>query len=272
MPSACVTRRTSRLKCGTLASVRCCSRLHWRGLCWLLVPLRFVHRSRCLLPLPTEKRLEEEVQRGSVVCLQEVCTSWGGRLLGFFARNQYMFVHTNYSGDRMGVGIAYPLGAFQLLEADLPRIAGTKQWPPQPRPSTVRALLDFALAVPVGAWTGATGRLRAKTPKAIKSAVSSVVGTVSGVIARVCARRQVSGAPWGGDPSADVWQAAQRRQNRAAMLRLQHIATGVEFVVGTYHMPCAFRTPAMMVIHAALVGQKVTRYRATWRRAGCVLV
>lgn len=238
----------------------------------MLVPLRFVHRSRCLLPLPTEKRLEEEVQRGSVVCLQEVCTSWGGRLLGFFARNQYMFVHTNYSGDRMGVGIAYPLGAFQLLEADLPRIAGTKQWPPQPRPSTVRALLDFALAVPVGAWTGATGRLRAKTPKAIKSAVSSVVGTVSGVIARVCARRQVSGAPWGGDPSADVWQAAQRRQNRAAMLRLQHIVTGVEFVVGTYHMPCAFRTPAMMVIHAALVGQKVTRYRATWRRAGCALV
>ena len=121
---------------------------------------------------------------------------------------------------------------------------------------------------PVYSWYILGGQLTGERARA----VSSVVGTVSGVIARVCARRQVSGAPWGGDPSADVWQAAQRRQNRAAMLRLQHIATGVEFVVGTYHMPCAFRTPAMMVIHAALVGQKVTRYRATWRRAGCVLV
>ena len=209
------------------------------------------------------KRLEEEVARGSVVCLQEVSEVWGGRLVGFFARHQYMFVHCNYgnrfSSDAMGVGIAYPLRTFQLLEAELPRIAGTKAWPRPPPPTTARALIDFALAVPIGAYNGARGRLRAKTPKPVKNAVNTVTAAAAGLWSRMCGRGDGSALPYGGDPNANVWKSAQGRSNRAALVRLQHVASGVEFAVATYHMPCAFRTPAMMVIHAALMGKKVAR-------------
>jgi 2',5'-phosphodiesterase len=34
-------------------------------------------------------------------------------------------------------------------------------------------------------------------------------------------------------------------------------STGKEFGVATYHMPCQFRIPSVMVIHTALVAQRL---------------
>ena len=38
--------------------------------------------------------------------------------------------------------------------------------------------------------------------------------------------------------------------------RLKDNATGGVFCAATYHMPCAFRSPAVMAVHMALCGQR----------------
>ena len=231
----------------------------------LAAPVRAWHLTRVRVPVlhtcATVERLDAEVNKGAVVCLQEVSEDWGGRLLGFFARRGYMFVHGNYgnkfSTDAMGVGVAFPLRSFALVAAELPRVSNTKPWPRPPKPSLLQSALDFALAAPVGAWQGAKQRLKRTAPRIVTNAASAVQSAVTRVLS--CGRAGPS-VPWGGDTRADIWQAAKGRSNRAVMVRLRHVDAGAEFVVGTYHMPCAFRTPAMMVIHAALIAQKVTRY------------
>lgn len=47
---------------------------------------------------------------------------------------------------------------------------------------------------------------------------------------------------------------AHRRRRRRR--RLRDNATGAVFGVATYHMPCAFRTPAVMAVHMALCAQR----------------
>ena len=50
------------------------------------------------------------------------------------------------------------------------------------------------------------------------------------------------------DPVTD----AKRRANQLIMARLECRESGAAFCVGTYHMPCQFRVPVVMVTHMAL--------------------
>lgn len=45
-------------------------------------------------------------------------------------------------------------------------------------------------------------------------------------------------------------------QNNAIGCRLKDASTGAVFCAATYHMPCAFRMPAVMAVHMALCGQR----------------
>lgn len=61
----------------------------------------------------------------------------------------------------------------------------------------------------------------------------------------------------------DTWFHAKRKENVCIMLRLQSIYNQQQpFVVASYHMPCAFQTPTLMVIHAALLFQTVLTFVA----------
>lgn len=62
-----------------------------------------------------------------------------------------------------------------------------------------------------------------------------------------------------GRPEIDPLEYAQHRQNTMVALHLKTKRNYNKFWVSTYHMPCAYRTPLVMTIHAALVAQAIQR-------------
>ena len=53
-------------------------------------------------------------------------------------------------------------------------------------------------------------------------------------------------------PPAHTFDPARNRYNNAVFVELECIKTTTTFGVATYHMPCQFRVPKVMVIHASL--------------------
>lgn len=53
--------------------------------------------------------------------------------------------------------------------------------------------------------------------------------------------------------SKNPWTQSQRRRNVLIFARLRSRSNGALLCVGTYHMPCAFWSPPIMLIHSALV-------------------
>jgi hypothetical protein len=150
----------------------------------------------------------------------------------WFAERGYTFVHSNYGNHfngYMGVGIAYPVGKYELLDAELCRLSDTKRWPKQPEDGSLPARLRGALS-PVG------------------RAVRAPFGLL---------RRLVFGQP--PRKPEDPWSFSMRRFNSLVFLRLRCRATSSVFGVATYHMPCAFFLPPAMVIHCALASQHASR-------------
>ena len=53
---------------------------------------------------------------------------------------------------------------------------------------------------------------------------------------------------------------------QAVLVKLVSRTTGARFCVATYHMPCQFRNPRVMVLHSALYAAwaQVILYWSTW--------
>lgn len=201
-------------------------------------------------------KLEPHVKRGAVIALQELSRDWAGRLHVFFRGQGYTMVNSQYGNPfngYMGVGLAYPDDGFELMEVREKRISDTKRWPRAPPPGVLEQAWNMATAVPLGVWNGAWGGVKRATPGFVWSGLRAAVGAC---------KRAVGPDVWdsvriGGDPSEDIWVASKRRFNAAVLMRLRDRGTGARFAVGTYHMPCAFRTMPLMVVHASLVAQYV---------------
>eukprot|EP00949_MAST-11_sp_MAST-11-sp1_P004037 g4037.t1 len=76
------------------------------------------------------QQLEDEVARGSILCLQEVSQTWVGLLHTFFASKNYHYVHSLYGrtfNGYMGCGTAFPTAKYELLECKSVRIADSKR-------------------------------------------------------------------------------------------------------------------------------------------------
>jgi mRNA deadenylase 3'-5' endonuclease subunit Ccr4 len=77
-----------------------------------------------------KKKLQAEFDSKSIICLQEVSITWAGSLHSYFSANGYYFVTTMYGNkfnNYMGVGIAYPMDKFSLVDCDITRIGDTKR-------------------------------------------------------------------------------------------------------------------------------------------------
>jgi 2',5'-phosphodiesterase len=170
-----------------------------------------------------QKKLQAEMDRGSVICLQEVSRKWGGNLVSFFEANGYSYVSSDCGSIHngyMGPCLAWPQKQFALVDADVTRIGDTIPWQVPKR-----------IAPAPGLWT----RLLA-----------------------FCGLMKIPP-----NPSFDPWEEARRRSNTAILARLRQTATGKQFVVGTYHMPCLFGSDEkcqVMAAHAALLMQVDSRY------------
>lgn len=176
-------------------------------------------------------KLEEPVASRAVICLQEVSLPWAGPLHTFFASRHFHFVVASYGSffnGFMGVAIAFPINAYDVLDIKVERLTDTHTWPARAPKLTgvVKALVD----------------LRTRT----KLVWQALFGSLNGHGRRL---RRRSGRP----SITQVWNDARDRRNMLIFTRLRSKANGARLCVGTYHMPCAFYSPPQMQIHSALV-------------------
>src|SRR5579872_2752666 len=67
----------------------------------------------------TLKLFNSWIKVNFIICLQELNKDWSKVLLPFFKNNNYNIVHELYADDKMGVGIAYPVNHFDLLNTNI---------------------------------------------------------------------------------------------------------------------------------------------------------
>lgn len=176
-------------------------------------------------------KLEEPVASRAIICLQEVSLPWAGPLHTFFASRHFHFVVASYGSfysGYMGVAIAFPINAYDVLDIKVERLTDTHTWPARAPKLTgvVKALVD----------------LRTRT----KLVWEALFGSLNGQKQRL--RRRSGRAR-----ITQVWNDARDRRNMMIFTRLRSKANGARLCVGTYHMPCAFYSPPLMQIHCALV-------------------
>eukprot|EP00435_Cladocopium_sp_Y103_P004669 s1605_g1.t1 len=74
------------------------------------------------------EKLEQKMDRGAILCLQEISQEWCGRLHAFFQQRHYYFVASAYGldiEDYMGVAVAFPAKQYTLSDALIQCVADT---------------------------------------------------------------------------------------------------------------------------------------------------
>ena len=175
------------------------------------------------------EKLNFEIDKQSIICLQEISTDYAGELHSHFSQNDYYFVHIGYGNKwngYMGVGIAVPLAKFEIEEIDITRIADTKYMPRKQAPSFLARFLEFFMGF-------------------IK-AFLKLIGA-------------------GGKKEENPWSIALARYNQMLCMRLKFkkvkgSTDNRSIVIGTYHLPCIFQVPAVMNIHCALAAHHISKF------------
>lgn len=166
-------------------------------------------------------KLEEPVASRSVICLQEVSLSWSGPLHAFFASRGFHLVMGSYGSffnGYMGVGLAFPTDLYEAVDIKVERITDMVGWPTTKGKSGFQKLLrdiQRAFSDMFCSWRGQNSR-RSRT-------------------------------------GCDPWTQSRDKRNIMIFARLRSRTNGARLCVGTYHMPCAFWSPPIMLIHSALV-------------------
>jgi len=186
------------------------------------------------------KKLQPMVQRGAIICLQECSTDWTSLLHAFFQRRGYYFVASHYGrrfNGYMGVGIAFPSSRYDLASALNKRVSEGKDWADIQRP-----------AVPAAS-------------NGVLPVLMDQVGYFGSPMLFQGRRGLGEGDDEQEQPAIDVWDYSRERENTMVALKLRpRQGENKTFTVATYHMPCAYWAPKVMVIHAALAAQCALRF------------
>lgn len=168
-------------------------------------------------------KLEAPVSSRSIICLQEVSLDWSGPLHTFFADRGYHLIfapHGSFSNGYMGVALAFPLDLFEPIDLRIERLTDLMEWPEPAQFKGVAAIFEtFA--------------------QRITKACNALLGS------REPDKRQLA--------TRGPWEYARGRLNRFIFARLRSRTNGAKICVGTYHMPCMYWSPPVMLIHSALV-------------------
>lgn len=171
-------------------------------------------------------KLDVEMAKKSLICLQELSYDWAGALHTHCANKGYHLI-TGLYGKRfngyMGVAIGIPLDTYQLVDVDISRLSDKREagWPKAPRPGTI---------------TKAVNKLYSALIRGPLEAL--------GILSR---------------PEWDAWTIAENRFNVLVSVQLKEKASDKDFWLGTYHMPCAFYAPKVMTIHTDLAVRHVEK-------------
>ncbi len=161
-----------------------------------------------------KQKLSADISRKSVICLQEVSLYWASALHTYFANHGYQFI-TGLYGQRFNNYMGVGIAY----------------------PSDKFELVQTSIACV------------ADTKKIIKSepvkfmSIEKVVEIVNYCIKSFLGLfRKVY----------DVWNDALNKRNQIVALKLRDKSSDKQFCIGTYHMPCAYKFPSLMMIHCAL--------------------
>jgi 2',5'-phosphodiesterase len=191
-----------------------------------------------------------------VFCLQEVSHDWAKQLHVFFAERGYHLITALY-GKRfngyMGIATAYPTQHFQTLDVDLCRLSDTRPggWPRPPIEDHDLTIIPRTLPLRV---------FNKLFDKFIVNPISQTTQFISSKIYKSTS----SGS------TEDPWQKSEYRYNEFIAVQLKRRINKSDeddadnsskshssIWIGNYHMPCAFRDPAVMTIHCDLVAQRI---------------
>lgn len=185
-----------------------------------------------------------------IITLQEVSLLWESRFIPWFLSHGYMYIGRGYGhkfNGYMGVAIAFPMNKYTLEDCSIVNVADEKQ----------------------GGYEG-----KDKQPFALlNSAAMRVWGALSLVVTKLGSRLFPRFFIQEDEKQTDAaaWAAARSRSNMMIMLHLveNDTARPIDFVVATYHMPCYFFMPKVMMIHTALVKQCLANYVSRNVRGPC---
>jgi 2',5'-phosphodiesterase len=172
------------------------------------------------LPVVLDK-LEVEIQQNSLICLQEVSHDWAGALHSYFANRGYHLVTGLYGkkfNGYMGVAIAWPTALMKCIDVDISRLSDKREggWPKAPEPGILQ-------------------RVSNKIGATVRPTLEQI-----GVLSR---------AP------VEPWEMSENRPNILLTVTLEEKISGKPFVLGNYHMPCAYYAPKVMTIHCEMAAK-----------------
>lgn len=172
-------------------------------------------------------KLEAPVAARSIICLQEVSLAWSGPLHAFFANRGFHLMltsHGSYFSGYMGEALAFPLDLFEAVDLRIERLTDMMDWPVRRKDGGFFGMTETFCGRLRKAWHALMG-----SPRPSKRAVR------------------------------EPWDHARGRLNRFIFARLRSRTNGAKICVATYHMPCVFWSPPVMLIHSALVVRSFQR-------------
>lgn len=172
-------------------------------------------------------KLEEAVASQSVICLQELSLAWAGPMHSFFARRGFHMITASYGSyfnGYMGVAIAFPTDVYDALDVSVERLSDLVPWPRAKRKSGFE--------------------------KFVADVRDSIARTMSALAGESERDRRNRRSPW---------VQSQEKRNMLVFARLRAKTNGARLCVGTYHMPCSFWSPPIMLIHSALAVSQFQR-------------
>lgn len=132
--------------------------------------------------------------------------------------------HGSYFNGYMGEGLAFPLDLYEAVDLNIERLTDMTSWPNRRK------------------QTGLAGAMSEFTER-LGKAVHVLMG------------HDKKRRPKYRDP----WDHSRARNNRFIFARLRSRTNGSKICVGTYHMPCIYWSPSVMLIHSGLVVRSFQR-------------
>ena len=180
-----------------------------------------------------KEKLGEKITSQAVICLQEVSHAWLHKLLPYFSSNGYFCVYDNYGNfynGWMGVMIAVPMFKYKIIETKIVNIGHEL--------SKVSQRIERRALMPY---------------------VPKVVSNIIKYFAVGCDRAIKHLRPSSSSSSStpDDWGYAIGKNNSLLCVILQNAGKAV--CIGTYHMPCSYKTTTSSAAHSAMLFQQLSR-------------
>lgn len=189
-------------------------------------------------------KLQREMKNDTVdgcviICLQEVCQDWANYLIAWFENFGYHFVYRLYGPAKsgyMGVGVAYQRAAFGLIDCSVARVA-----------DSVTGIVSTACAATESCAAVARPMSCTDLPGWLFNCATNF--SLFGSAANAHEPQEAN----------DLLKYIYRKYQCMVLLQLECRRSNRRFYVATCHMPCDWRKPNVMMLHALVLSRCIAR-------------